>query len=209
MSQPQSPPARRRFRYWPETVVILLAGLALAAYAAYHIGYPTGTAEKEADSPELDLCRRFMALKNDRDPAAGDLLGPAPVVPTSPVSPEEADRLHAEFFLHDNYRVASVQPETEKVSGSDARFVLALKGGVSSPIIRQTGPNGTDAINRSLSDPDIIVRVEGKKILAVSWRLHHDPNEKQPSEEDKRQFREYLVEQQRQQLRNLQGTGRR
>jgi hypothetical protein len=197
--------AEWRYRWWPLALFFLIAGLVFVGYKVYR----SDGADKEPQSEELDLCRRFMALKNAHDPAAAELLGPAPVVPTTAVSPEEADRLHAEFFLRGDYRVVSVQPETAQISGPDARFVLVLKGNVSSPRIPQTGPRGTDVINRSLTDPDIIVRVEDNTIRAVSWRLHHDPNEKQPSEEDKRQFREALEEQQRRQLKELQGAGRR
>jgi hypothetical protein len=203
MSQPHSPSDRVRYR--PVAIALILGGLAFAGCVAYH---QTAT-QKEPSSAELELCRRFMALKNGRDAAANGLLGPEPVVPAAAVSPEEADQLHAEFFLHGEYQVVSVQPETADASGPDAQFVLALKGGVTSPRIPQVGPNGTDIINRSLTDPDIIVRVEGGTIRAVLWRLHHDPHEKQPSAEEQRQFREAMEEQQREQLRQLQGPGRR
>ena len=61
----------------------------------------------------------------------------------------------------------------------------------------------------NVPEPGYEVRVEGGKIHAVAWRLHHDPNEKQPSAEEMRQFREALEEQQRRQLRELLGTDRR
>jgi hypothetical protein len=183
---------------------LLAAALVVAGCVAYHYG----TTQKEAASDELDLCRQFMALKNDRDAAANDLLGPAPVVPATAVSPEEADQLHAAFFLRGDYQVVSVQPETAAAAGPEARFVLALHGGVSSPRIPQTGPKGTDVINRSLFDPDIIVRVEGGRIRAVSWRPHRDPHAKQPSAEEQRQFREAIEEQQRRQIEELRRPAR-
>jgi hypothetical protein len=198
-----APPHWRR--YWPAALGLVVAGLLVAGAVAYY----HGERRKEPPCAETALCRQFAALKNDHDPAANDLLGPVPTVPAAAVSPEEADQLHAEFFLHGDYQVVSVQPETADVSGPDARFALVLKGNVSSPRIPQTGPKGTDVINRSLTDPDIIVRVEDHTIRAVSWRLHHDPNEKQPSAEEQRQFREDLERQQREQLRQLRGEGRR
>jgi hypothetical protein len=198
-----APPRWRR--YWPAALGLVVVGLLLTGAVVYYYDEKP----KEPSSAELKLLRRFMELKNAGDPAANDLLGPAPVVPAAAMSPEEADRLHAEFFLHGDFRVVSVQPETADVNGSDARFALAIKGGVTSPRIPQTKPGGTEIINRSLTDPDIIVRVEDNKIRAVSWRLHHDPNEKQPSAEEQRQFREALEQQQRDQLQQLQGTGRR
>jgi hypothetical protein len=191
-------------RYWPAALVLIVSGLVFAGCEASH----QVATQPAPSSPELDLCRRFMELKNTGDPAANDLLGPAPVVPAAAVSPAEADQLHAEFFLRGDFQVVGVQPETADVSGPDARFALALKGGVTSPRIPQTGAKGTEVINRSLTDPDIIVRVDGNTIRAVSWRLHHDPNEKQPSAEEQRQFREALEQQQREQLRQLRGTGR-
>lgn len=199
MSRPHFP------SYWPAALALIVSGLLFAGCESYRQGAP----QQAPSSPELDVCHRFMELKNAGDPAANDLLGPAPVVPAAAVSPEEADRLHAEFFLRGDFQVVGVQPETADVSGPDARFALALKGGVTSPRIPQTGAKGTDVINRSLTDPDIIVRVEGNTLRAVSWRLHHDPNEKQPSAEQQRQFREALEQQHREQLRQLRGTGRR
>src|SRR5262249_15126636 len=116
---PVPPVPSQRFRYWPAVVLVALVAIAVAAYL---ISRPEPTPNEPA-SAELDLCRRFMALKNAHDPVANDLLGPAPVVPAEAVSPEEAARLHAEFFLRDNFRIADVRPETSTASGPDARFV--------------------------------------------------------------------------------------
>jgi hypothetical protein len=203
---PAAPPTPQRFRYWPAVALAaVLVALAVAGYLIYRPGTPAG----DATSPELELCRRFIALKNANDPAANDLLGPAPVVPAEPVSPEEADRIHAEFFLRENYRIADVRAETSEISGPGARFVLMLRGGVSSPRIAQTKPGGVDVINRVVSNPEVMVRVADGTIRAIGWRAHHEADEKEPTEEEKRQFREALEEQQREQLRQMQGTGRR
>jgi hypothetical protein len=187
--------------------VAILAAIAVVGYLLYR---PRPTpAPAETASEELTLCHRFMALKDVHDAAANELLGPAPVVPAEPVSPDEANRLHAEFFLHGDYQVASVQPQSGTAAGPDARFVLVLKGSVTSPRIAQTSARGTDVINYSLIDPEITVRVDGQTIRAVGWRAHHDADEKEPTEQEKKQFREALEEQQREQIRALQGGGRR
>lgn len=190
-------------RYRPWVVGIVLAALVLAGCAVYY-----GTTQKEPASEELDLCRRFMALKNRNDPAANDLLGPAPVAPAEPLAPAEADALHTEFFLRGDYQVVSVGPETADVSGPGARFVLVLHGGLSSPRIPQTGPHGTDVINRVITDPDIIVRVEGNKIRGVSFRRHPDPNEKPLSEEERRRAQKDVEDYQKRLIEFYQGTGR-
>jgi hypothetical protein len=184
-----------------------VAALLLGAGLIYFLS-TGGPADRAPQSEELDLCRRFMELKNARDPAANDLLGPPPAVPPAAVPPEEADALHAEFFLRGDYRVVSVRPETADVHGPDARFVLVLRGEMSSPRIPQVGPQGTEVINRSMSDPDIVVRVADNKIRAVAARLHKDPNEKRMSEAEQRRFREEVEQQQKRLLEFYQGTGR-
>jgi hypothetical protein len=198
---------RKRFRYWPAVAVATLVAIAVVGYLLYRPG-PTAVSVETA-SAELTLCHRFMALRDVHDAVANELLGPAPAVPAEPVSPDEASRLHAEFFLHGDYQVASVQPQPGSTGGPDARFVLVLKGSVTSPRIAQTGPRGPDVINYSLIDPEVIVRVDGQTIRAVGWRAHRDANEKEPTEQEKKQFREALEEQQREQIRALQGGGRR
>jgi hypothetical protein len=195
---PAQPAPPRRFRYRTIVLGIIFIGLAIGGGVACH--QLITTQKEEPTSAELDLCRRFQALKNAHDSAADDLLGPAPVVPTEALSPEEADRLHAEFFLRGDYRVVKVRPEKADAGGPDARFILVLKGGVASPRIPQTGPNGTDVINRTMSDPDVVVRVVDGKIRAVLARLHDDENAKPMSEEEQRLMREQMEEQQRRQI---------
>src|SRR5262249_1066374 len=134
---PEQPAPARPRRLWPVVLGVLLVVAVVAGFVTYH------HATTEPTSDELELCRRFMPLKNAGAPAANDLLGPAPVAPKEALSPEEAERLHAEFFLRGDYRVLKVRPENSEVSGPDARFVLVLKGAVSSPRIPQVGPKGT------------------------------------------------------------------
>jgi hypothetical protein len=176
---------------------VVLGVLLVVGVVAGFITYDQMTTNKEPTSEELDLCRRFMALKNAGDPAADKLLGPAPVIPKEAVSPEEADQLHAEFFLRGDYSVVKVRPEKAEVGGPDARIILELKGAVSSPRIPQVGPSGTDIFNRAMAHPDIVVRVVDGKIRAVVAQMHEDANAKPMSEENKRRLREYLGERRR------------
>lgn len=182
------PALARRLPYRTVALGILLAGLAVGGYVGCR---QAAAPQKQTNSEELELCRRFMGLKNAHDRAADDLLGPAPVVPAEAVSPEETGRLQAEFFLRGDYRVVSVRPETAEINGPDARFVLALQGQLTSPHITRAGPDGTHDVNRSMSDPDVVVRVAGGKLLATEARLHHDENEKLMSEEQQRRLREF------------------
>jgi hypothetical protein len=200
----EQPALPRRSRYPFVILGVVLVLLVLAGCAAYH--YSTTKADQE--TAELDLCRRFMALKNAGDPAANDLLGPAPVVPADALSPEEADRLHAEFFLRGDYRVESVRPETADVSGPAARFVLVLRGEVTSPRIKQTAPGGVDTINRSMKDPEVVVRVQDNKLRAVLARMAAVPETRPMSAEEQREMRQAMEEQQRRLYEAYQGTGR-
>jgi len=179
---------------------IFLVGAVIAGCVAYHATKPART------SAELDLCRRFMTLKNAGDPGTTDLLGPAPVVPADPLRPEEADLLHAEFFLRDQYRIVSVRPENKEIEGPDARFVLVVNGTVTSPRIAQIGPKGTDIINRSMFEPEIVVRVQDGKIHAVAARKQHEEKEKPMSKDEQRRVREAMEEQQRRLHDFYQGT---
>jgi hypothetical protein len=198
------PAAARRLPYRAVAFGILLAGLAVGAYVGCH----QATTQKESAGAELDLCRHFMVLKNSRDRAADDLLGPAPAVPAEAVTPEEAGRLQAEFFLRGDCRVVSVRPEKPEDAGPDARFVLTLKGSLSSPPITQAGSDGTHVVSRTMSDPEVVVRVADGKIRATEARMPHDDNEKPVSEEEKRRFKQGIDEQQRRLLEMYQGTQR-
>jgi hypothetical protein len=164
-------------------------------------------AEKPAGPPSVEeqLCRRYQELNNAHDPKARELLGPAPVVPSDAVPPDEADRLTAEFFLRDNPQVVEVRPETAERSGPAARFCLVLGGSVSTPRLSVSRPPKVDVENRMMVDPEVIVRVENDKIYAVRARKPHDPNEREPSEEEKRLYRAQVERQQRKQIERLLG----
>jgi hypothetical protein len=185
------PPEDNRRQGW--FLVLGFVAIALAAVALYYLGGVSrwGPPEPEAldppstvpDSPEQQLCRQFMALKNAGDPRAADLLGPAPTVPAAPVSAEEADRLEAEFILRRDYQVVKVRPDTSGGSHTPPRVVLVLHGAVDTERIPVATPTGPEVRFRSLAHPDIIVEVKDNKILGVRAQLQEDPNEKKMSPE--------------------------
>jgi hypothetical protein len=122
-------------------------------------------------SPEEQVCRRFMALKNAGDPQAEALLAPRPRVPDTAVSEAEADRLDADIMLHQDYRIRDLVPLG---GGLLSRFVLVVEGSVTSERILVRTPTGTDANQRSMWSPDLIVEVRDGKIHGVRARLHED-----------------------------------
>jgi hypothetical protein len=171
---------------WPVLIVLLLAligvgGVLIARHQATtsnNPAPPTAAAEVPAppfrpDPEQERLCRRFMELKNQNDPAAGELLGPAPVVPIEPVSSEEVRRLDAEIFLRRNCKVVSVRPGSQP-----GQFLIALQGSVDSERIPFNGPNGPDVSFRSVYNPDVVVEVREGKIHGVRAQLHEDPGDR-------------------------------
>src|SRR5262249_44656552 len=126
-------------------------------------------------SPEELLCRQFIDWKNSHDPRADDLLGPAPIVPKDPVSPQEADRLHAEIFLRRDYRVLDVHPE----SGETGRIVLVLEGNLQSERIPIPSPTPPDYSSCAVVNPDLVVEVRrDNKIYAVRAQVHDEGSQK-------------------------------
>jgi hypothetical protein len=117
------------------------------------------------------VCEQFMQLKNAQDPAADDLLGPLPQVPTNPVTDEEADRLDAEFILHSPLWIAAARPETV-ANGEPARCVLVVKGTFSCRSLLIQGGQGLS--QRHLVNPDVIVEIRDGKIYGVRARMHSD-----------------------------------
>jgi hypothetical protein len=176
----------RRLRMMVPLALLLLAVAPLACSPSPQ------TAAALEPSAEERLCHRFAELKNAGDAKADEFLGPAPVVPDKALPPEEAERLHAEFFLRGQYRIAEVYAETPGASGPEARIVLVLKGSVDSPPIPTAGPKGVDRINRAMAHPDIIVEVRQNKIRAVRAQLHRDPGEKPLSGDNARRVRRLL-----------------
>jgi hypothetical protein len=126
------------------------------------------------DSRAEQLCRQFMALKNADDPRAEAFLTPRPTVPAEAVSQEEADRLDADIMLHQKLRVRDVYP-LKSWWGGTRRCVLVVEGSLSSDRILVRTPTGTDASQRSVWSPDLIVEVRDGTIHGVRARLHEEP----------------------------------
>ena len=107
------------------------------------------------------LCYQFRDRKNAGDPTAADLLGPAPVVPATPVSPEEADRLQTEFFLRQDLRLVGVAWDAQP-----RKPVLYTHGNVAAPTLPvQTGA-GVETAQRTMANPDLVVEVRGGASMA-------------------------------------------
>lgn len=175
---------RRPISPWWLVAVALVAVAAAAFYLSQE--------EQTPESPELKLCRRFAALKNAGSPAADDLLGPAPAVPHEPVSPQEAERLDAEFALRRPFQVLDVRPALGRDAGEASRFVLVLHGWVSSEDFQVKTPNGVEAHNRHLMHPDVLVEVRDGRIYGVLARLHEEPAGKGMSDEDVQRLLEQM-----------------
>jgi hypothetical protein len=142
----------------------VIAGLLFVGYKVYR----SDGAEKEPQSEELDLCRRFMALKNDRDPRADDLLGPAPIVPQEAISPEEAARIDADTFLRAELRVVDVQPSG---SAEGPRFILVTKGSGVGAMLHVRSGDKVDRVQRVVQNTALLVEARDGKIYGVRTQL--------------------------------------
>jgi hypothetical protein len=129
----------------------------------------------EAEStPQGRICLKFADRINAGELPPPELLGPTPGVPGVPVTPEEAERLDSEFILRSRYRVEEVRP-LARVADQPPRFVLVLKGGVTSAKFAVRTPNGEiEEGQRVMSNPDVIVEVQGETIFGVKARLHRE-----------------------------------
>jgi len=154
---------RERWPFSPWVVALVLAGLVLAGCTAYH-----ETTVSEPVSAELDLCRRFMALKNAHDPAAYDLLGPAPKLPHEAISPDEAAHIDTDTFLRGELRLVEVRPDG---SGEGSRFILLTKGsGVGNTLYIRSGDK-VDRVQRVVTDAALLIEVRNGKIHGVKTQL--------------------------------------
>lgn len=163
---------------WRRPLVLALLGLALVGCAGIAVYFGvlqpryalppdvrSGTPEWSPDPEEVQIVERFMALKNADDPEAEQLLAPPPVIADKPVSEWEANRIQTECFLRQNIRILSVRPTWEK------RWVLATKGNVSAPMLPVRTANGVDRIQRTMSNPDLIVEVRDGKVHGIRAQM--------------------------------------
>jgi hypothetical protein len=123
------------------------------------------------------LLVEFRRLKNAGDPRADDLLAPAPPLPGTPVTEEEAERLDGQLFLRQPFKVIQVREEDTGLRGKQ-RFVLVTEGSVKAPdgVTIRTADGTTRAHNRALLNPDFIVEVQDGKLHGVKVKVHEDPD---------------------------------
>jgi hypothetical protein len=150
---------------------VTAVALAAAALAAIRSGPPTASESPARGLSQVELeggqlCKHFATLKNADDPAAATLLGPEPVVPPGPVDAGEADRLQAEFFLRQPLEVVRVEPARGR------RFVLWTRGNVAAPRLEVRTATGIDRVQRTMTNPDIIVEVRDGRVVGVAATLH-------------------------------------
>ncbi len=137
---------------------------ALAAWVS--IALVVGCQKDRGTPAAMQLSKRYQALKNAGDSAADALLVPMPTVPAKPVSPEEAERIQTECFLHQDIRILSIRAD------SPHRLVLTTKGNVSAPTLQVQTAKGVDRVQRTMANPDLIVEVRGGRIHGVRAEMH-------------------------------------
>jgi hypothetical protein len=117
------------------------------------------------------LLAEFVERKNNGDPAAFALLGPAPDFSGPPVPKEEADRLQTDFYLRQNVQFTGVG--RDKKTGA---LVLFGKGGAAAPTMQVITANGLEPSGqRVLINPDLTVEVRDGHIYGVAANLHVGP----------------------------------
>jgi hypothetical protein len=130
--------------------------------------YRTQVAKSDAGQ----FCLKFADKVNSGEKPPADLLGPAPSVPAEPVTPDEADRLDAEFILRNSYKVTEVRPQPDGPKGAP-RFLFVLKGDVKSERLRVRAWEGRiEEGQRSMTSPEVIVEVRDGKIYGVKAQVH-------------------------------------
>ena len=185
-----APEIRRTSWVWTSPAVIALAiGLTVTPVVCVVMGLwlgdkfpPAAVSGPSAATPltgdwsqtpvtdEEHICARFVRLKNADDPAAFELLGPAPAVPDGPVTKAQADRMQTDFFLRQDVHFTGVG--RDKRTGA---LVLYAKGNVSAPTMPVQTANGVESAQRTMSNPDLTVEVRDGRICGVSSDLHLGP----------------------------------
>jgi hypothetical protein len=175
--------------------LLLIATVGMLAAVAFRFFSPESTsAEQRKDPPGQaaapdrtvappkpfvgavpSLLVDFRRLKNAGDPAADDLIAPAPALPTTPITEEEAERLDGQLFLRQPFKVIQIRQEG---AGGAARFVLVTEGSVRAPegVTIRTAQGTTREHNRALLNPDFLVEVRDGKLHGVKVKVHEDPN---------------------------------
>lgn len=166
---------------WPLLVVVLLGLLAGAwlTFARWNSTSPPKTSPGWTTAEEV--VADFMRRTNQGDPAARDLLDPAPLFDDTPVSEAEAEARQAAFFLHDpKLRIEKIRngelDRTGKLIRTGERYTLITKVNASTPPLRIRDSRGQIGSPSRLFmiNPDIVVEIHQGKIRPIRPDLHRD-----------------------------------
>jgi hypothetical protein len=179
--------------------LLLIAAVGLVAAVAFRFVSADGTSQRQ-DTPDHALPAvgpgvpsvlvEFSRLKNAGDPRADDLLAPAPALPAAPVLEDEAERLDAQLFLRQPFKVTQIRREGAG-AGGQPRFVLVAEGSVQTreSVTLHTEDGGIRPHFRALYNPDFLVELRDGKIFGVRVKVHEDPDKPSLTPE---QFRQLL-----------------
>ncbi len=152
---------------------------------------PKGIAEPAwEDSDEWALLRRFAKLKNANDPKFRELLGAEPVIPDHPISASEAATLETEVYLRQPFGVDTIRPESRETNGPQAQFALIAHGAVTSPRLQIINGDKVDVVTRVITNPEVIVRVDGGKVVAVKAQAQGESKQKSMTREQERRVKQ-------------------
>jgi hypothetical protein len=141
---------------------------------------------------EEKVCREFIRLKNAKDSAANELLGPAPMVSDEPVSPEEAQRLLTDCFLRGDYEITDLWSPNATAGSASPPVILVTKGDPKVMRLRIRTPTGVDVVDRSILNPDLMVEVRDGKIYGIRSEVHSDRNQRPMTKAEAARLREQL-----------------
>jgi hypothetical protein len=161
--------SRRRSEGPPYRMIASWGALATAVVGAVLLSGCTDPPDTGKDdwskAPQTEderLAAKFIHLKNDGDPAAEELLGRQPAVPSESVSRAEADRLQTDFFLRQPLHIVGTRR-----GGGAGRLILATKGNVSAPRFQVQEGATASSEQRTMSNPDLTIEVHDGKIFGV------------------------------------------
>jgi len=168
--------AARRDRRWTWFVlgasVLLALGIVAGVWTLWNrgafaaTGYPAPPADPDwSKAPVTEderLCADFVKKKNAGDPAAAELLGRTPAVPSEPVSRVEADRLQTDYFLRQDVHIVGTRR-----GPTPGTLILSTKGVVRAPRLEVHEGDSASTEARAMYSPDLTVEVHDGKIFGV------------------------------------------
>lgn len=177
-SEVQAKPWRPRLWMLVVCIAVIVGALILLQFIGYLsvVGGDDNHHDNSSDTQDWSrapvagderVCTQFIQLKNAGDPAAVNLLGPAPAIPDGPVSRIAADRLQADIFLRQDVRIVGVGRDR-----ATRGLVLFTSGNVSAPTLHVRTATGVETAQRTMSNPDLTVEVRDGRIYGVAASLH-------------------------------------